>query len=231
VPGDSADGGAEDPDSEREPAPEPECTSEPTGEFYCKLLVTECESDDDCLADFTCQENPERPVCGGSSSGTDAGAGDPSGSTPDDSGGSDSGDGERDVPERDPEADARRAAPEEGDGCGDSDVPAEICLPPHYYEVGVDLGGSSGLGEGGPTAGGGQDPRSEEDDGAEPPDGDHDGASKSDTGSDANSGSNESADEDEDGDGCRAAGQGNTGSLGWLALSGLALVRRRRAHG
>jgi MYXO-CTERM domain-containing protein len=58
--GDPGDGAEPAPPEER---PEVECTSEGTGEFHCQAVVTECSDDADCEQGWTCDENPDRPVC------------------------------------------------------------------------------------------------------------------------------------------------------------------------
>lgn len=56
--GDSASA-ADDPDGPIiEPvAPEENCGSEPSGEFMCQAIETACETDADCLENWTCEEN------------------------------------------------------------------------------------------------------------------------------------------------------------------------------
>jgi MYXO-CTERM domain-containing protein len=114
--------------SDGDPAPEPEadpalpeeptCTSQPTGEFYCKVIVVECATSDECESDWTCEANPSRPVCGGASE-RPAGDGDGAFAPP--------SDGDQ---------------PVDGD-CGvESTEPELVCMPPyHGFGYGLDAGG------------------------------------------------------------------------------------------
>jgi hypothetical protein len=47
-----------------EPAPT-ECVSEPTGEYYCKLLELPCAADAECPQGLTCQQDYSTQPCGG----------------------------------------------------------------------------------------------------------------------------------------------------------------------
>jgi hypothetical protein len=138
----SSGGGA---DGEPAPQPEPvepECTSEPSGEFACVITVTECSTSDDCAAGFTCEENPSRPVCGGASE------------RPADSGDGSSGSGDFAPP-------ADGDAPVDSD-CGiESTEPAKVCMPPYYSAAGGlarDAESAAGSGTGDEDGAGGEPP-------------------------------------------------------------------------
>lgn len=50
---------------------EPSCGCEPSGDFRCEIIETECSSESDCPKGWTCEANPDQPVtCGGPSDET-----------------------------------------------------------------------------------------------------------------------------------------------------------------
>lgn len=111
------DGGGSTPP---EPA-EPDCTCEKTGDFYCELVETACESADECPDGFTCDANPSSVVC--SPPATDAaGTGGASGSAG---------------------AEEARDGGAAEDPCAASTAPEKVCLPP-YWDKGFGGGGRGG---------------------------------------------------------------------------------------
>jgi hypothetical protein len=202
-----------------EPGPT-ECTSEPTGEFYCKLLELPCAADSDCPANLICLPDYANGSCpgGGIVGGGGTGA----------AGGGTFGGG---------------AVAIDVD-CGAPPPPSYSCKPPSYAGGGgtlggASVGGTSGIptggvdaGAGGPgsgSVGGGALGGSSGTPGGSTPPGEDDG------------------DDDEGGrphhhphhghswlrpwpgaGGCSLGGSAAAADLSWLALAGLLFVSRRR---
>jgi MYXO-CTERM domain-containing protein len=203
------------PPAEGDPVPPeeqmpPECTSEPSGEFYCQLIETTCETDADCAAGLTCQEHYGDSVsCGGAAP-----------DLPEEGSGSGGSGGDED-PDQDRALPPDCVAPE----------PTYACAPPGYldYGYGYDL---DGYGRGEATAGGGNpdqgggtgapDP-SNENGGEEPPVAPVDEDAEL-SGSDGNAaGMSESS-------GCSTTGSSrSSGGLALMALAVLGLAFRRKA--
>jgi MYXO-CTERM domain-containing protein len=204
------DGGGSDgdPGSSGDPLPpeeQPSCTSEPTGEFRCEAIVTECASSDDCEAGWTCAENPSRPVC-------DAASDQPAGDRDDSGAFAPPADG--DTPEDD--------QPVDGD-CGvESTEPEMVCLPP-FHDVNV---GRDARADGEATSSG--TPGSDNDDGSEPPTDPQDGDGNEEGDGDEAAGMGES-----ESDSCAVSAPGSgagSSAMSLLGLIGLATLRRRRAR-
>lgn len=132
---------------------EPQCGCDPTGEFYCALVITECGADSDCADGLVCADNPERAVC---SSAVDGGVPDQGGAAGS-AGGAGSSAGDADTAS--------------GDGdCGTDTTPAQVCMPADY----LSYGGGHGRGydysaqsaEGGGTGVDGNGEKADEDSGS-----------------------------------------------------------------
>lgn len=125
-----------------EPEPsEPVCGEEATGDFYCELVETTCESDSDCGEGLHCGEGRERSDCAMTSS---------AGSPPaDGAGGAGAGGSEG-------SAGAGDALPEEFDDGGCSVEPAErLCVPDGFEafgDHGLSQRGAAESGLGGATS-------------------------------------------------------------------------------
>jgi MYXO-CTERM domain-containing protein len=201
------------PPAEGDPLPPDDpgsCTSEPTGEFYCQLIETTCETDADCAAGLTCQQSSSDAGC---SAGTDSdapaegGAGGSDGSA---GAGGDDGAAERPAPPT----------------C-ETPEPTFACAPPSYN-------GGAGWGydlDGRGEATGGSDTPNQDDEGGDgdgngglppaSPTGDKDGL-ESEEGA-AGSGMSESS------SGCSATGSSRaSGSALLMMLAVLGLGVRRR---
>jgi len=210
-PSDPAAAGA--PAPEPTPPVEPQCTSTPSGAFYCEAQQVACETDSDCATGWSCGDNPSRPVCSGTSTEPA-----PAPGAPQDAG----------VDAVPPPAPAPEPLPPD---CGvDTSVPARVCIPPFsdigYY--GGSLAQASGAAEGGVArdATGAPVPAPTAPDGA-----DMQAASDTNT----TTGSSESGSQPKASSGglCSvgAPGAGSAGAGSMLGLLGLSLlaVRRRRA--
>ena len=164
------------------------------------MIVVECASSDECEADWTCEENPSRPVCGGAS---ERPAGD--------------GDGSGDFA---PPADGDQ--PVDGD-CGvESTEPEMVCMPP-YHDVSYGVDGRADSGEVA-TGSGGSD---EDGNGGEPP-AEPQSSMDGDEGEEAEGGMEE-ADSKACAVATPGAGA-NGSAFGLLGLIGLATLLRRRAR-
>jgi MYXO-CTERM domain-containing protein len=190
------------PEPEADPAPreEPTCTSEPTGEFYCKVIVVECATSDECESDWTCEANPSRPVCGGASARP-------------------AGDG-----------DGAFAPPSDGDQPVDSDCGVEstepelVCMPPyHGFGYGLNADGRGAAGEA-TSSGSGSD---DNDSGGEPPAEPQSGSDEE--GEDGAESATDESDSDGCAIAAPGAGA-NGSAFGLLGLAGLATLLRRRAR-
>jgi MYXO-CTERM domain-containing protein len=188
-----------------------ECTSEPSGEFYCQLIETTCNTDADCAAGLTCQEQygdsvscggatPDVPPEEGNGSGGAGGAG-----AGGDSGGSDDPDQDRALP-------ADCIAP----------APTYACAPPGYnsgYGYDLDGRGEAAAGTADPDQSAGD---SNNENGEEPPAAPTDDDSELSTGDGNAAGMSESS-------GCSTTGRsGSSGSMMLMALAVLGLALRRR---
>ncbi len=202
--GDPGDGDRAIPPEEEQPS-EPSCTSEPTGEFYCKAIVVECASNDDCETGWTCEENPSRPVCGGTAGERPA----------------DSGDSGAFAPPADGETPPDGDQPVDSD-CGvESTEPEMVCLPPfHDVSVGRDAQADGEATSGAPGMG--------DDDGSEPPTDPNAGPDSEEGDGDEASGMGES-----ESSSCAVATPGSgagSSAMSLLGLIGLATLLRRRAR-
>jgi hypothetical protein len=181
-------------------AREPECTTEATGVFHCKPVVTECSDDADCEQGWICDENPDRPVCGGAEPARGG------------SGGGDDGMSGGDTPAED------ESAPADSD-CG-SDEPARVCLPP-YHDV-----GGRGVARGDSETG--SDSLSDGDEDSAPEEDPRPSAGGDDDGESASEGDAEEDDCAVAAPG--SGGGNGGAALGVLALLGLCARLRRRAR-
>ena len=200
-------GSAQPPPSEVDAAAqEPTCTEMPAGTFSCVVQVLPCSADDECPADFTCEDNPNRAVCNAagkaeapSSGGGTAGAG----ATPVDAG---------------PAGDAGSVDP-----CGsiNDGLPDKVCWPRNYYAGGAgrDVSqGSNNASGGSSETGGGADT------GAQVPETPSDSTS----GHSADAGDGSGSKHGSGGCAVGAAGQRPADALGLLALLGLCVLELRR---
>jgi len=208
------------PPAEGDPVPPdegmpPECTSEPSGEFYCQLVETTCETDADCAAGLTCQEQYGDSVsCGGAT---------PQPDLPEDGNGSGgaAGSGGGDDPDQDRAVPPDCVAPE----------PTFACAPPGFnggYGYDLDGRGEATSGGGDPDRGGGTgtpDPNNEN--GEEPP------AAPVDDDAELSGSDENAADTMSESSGCSTTGSSR--SSGGMVLMGLAVlglaVRRRTLRG
>jgi hypothetical protein len=209
TPSDGADGdpgdGADPMPAPPEERPEPECTTEPTGQFYCKPTVTECTSDDDCEEGWACGENPDRPVCDSARPPAMGG-----------SGGGDEGSSGAPPPED---------MPVDSD-CG-SDEPERVCLPPYH-----DVGGGVARGDAQSTS---DSAAGSDNESAEPPSesGGDEGKGEEGGGDEDEASDSQSAESDDCAVAAPGAGAdaGSGGAAaGLLALLGLCARLRRRAR-
>ncbi len=199
------------PDADPIPAPEDMCTSTPSGEFYCELIETACETDQDCSTGLTCQDNWNRPSC------TDAGgAPEPA---PADAGIDDGSSGSA----------GAGAAPAEDlvapvpDDCGVSDEPAKVCAPPEYFSSGRGDYAADGEAQASGSASDGDE------NGTPPTDSTSEQSPDDSTAPSVNAGDEDASDTMADAGGCSATGRNSAGgSAAFLMLAVLGLVLRRR---
>lgn len=181
-----------------EPAPEPDCTCEATGENYCKLIETPCATDSECGDGMVCADAGGPDVACANAGAAGAGGSDPSEPVPADGG----------TPE-DTSCEAIAADPE------------MLCVPADYESFGF-TANDVARGEAVASLGG------VEADGSATGGGDENGESPQDpNAADLGADDGSSAAEKDSGCSVTSA-RGATGQGLWLLLAAAFLVRRRR---
>jgi MYXO-CTERM domain-containing protein len=188
-----------------------ECTSEPTGEFYCRLIETTCSTDADCAAGLTCQEQyGDGVACGGATP-----------DLPEDGSGSGGGSGGGADPDQDRALPADCVPP----------APTYACAPPGFnggygYDYGHDGRGEATGGVVTPDQGGSSSDPNGQNGGEEPP------ASPAGDDAELSDGDDNAADMTSESSGCSTTGGSpSSGGMMLMGLAVLGLALRRRVLG